>query len=113
MRFVYHTSVKNKPRHHLADAEILFDEPGPLQGVRLTGFALWARKDGGAGISLTTPSRQFEGKDGEQRYSYLREAEEGTLKKFQAALIADFRRQHPQLAAAANGRKAAQPETHA
>ena len=102
MRFVYLTGLTSKPRHHVADMEIVFDEAGPLAGMRLTGFAIWTRKDGSPGMSVTLPSRMFEGKEGETRYDFLREAEEGTLKRFQAAVLADFRREHPELAGVAN-----------
>jgi hypothetical protein len=51
----------------LADAELHFTG-GELDGLRLIGFSIWARKDG-TGQNVTFPARQFTANG--QRRSFL------------------------------------------
>ena len=44
------------PAGKLADAELLFHD-GPLAGLKLTGFAVWSRKDGSHHV--TVPTRPY------------------------------------------------------
>ena len=46
-----------KPPGKLADAELHFTD-GPLEGLKLVGFAVWERR-GGAGRNVTFPARQY------------------------------------------------------
>jgi hypothetical protein len=63
------------PAGKLADAELHFDE-GPLQGLKLIGFALWERR-GGSGRNVTFPARQY-AVNGERRsFALLRPIAEG------------------------------------
>ena len=48
---------KGNPPGKLADAELHFLS-GPLEGLKLIGFAVWERKTGN-GRNVTFPSRQF------------------------------------------------------
>ena len=48
---------KGDPPGKLADAELHFND-GELDGMKLIGFAIWARKDG-TGQNVTFPARQF------------------------------------------------------
>ena len=48
---------KGNPLGKLADAELHFVE-GPLDGLKLIGFAVWERR-GGAGRNVTFPARQY------------------------------------------------------
>ena len=58
-----HTYVKvvpndrSVPAGKLADVELHF-AGGELDGLKLIGFAVWARRDGG-GKNVTFPARQF------------------------------------------------------
>jgi len=46
------------PAGKLADAELIFEgEAGPLSGLKLIGFAVWERRDGGRNV--TFPARQY------------------------------------------------------
>jgi hypothetical protein len=45
------------PAGKLADAELHFSD-GPLEGLKLLGFAVWERR-GGAGRNVTFPARQY------------------------------------------------------
>ncbi|HUF46873.1 MAG TPA: hypothetical protein VMM93_03595 [Vicinamibacterales bacterium] len=47
---------KGTPAGKLADAELHFSG-GPLDGLKLVGFAVWERKSGGRNV--TVPARQY------------------------------------------------------
>lgn len=47
---------KGNPPGKLADAELHFTE-GALDGLKLIGFAVWERRDGGRNV--TFPARQY------------------------------------------------------
>jgi len=48
---------KGMPAGKLADAEVHFIQ-GPLEGLKLVGFAVWERKTG-TGRNVTFPARQY------------------------------------------------------
>lgn len=48
---------KGNPPGKLADAELHFSE-GPLEGLKLIGFAVWEKKTG-TGRNVTFPARSF------------------------------------------------------
>jgi hypothetical protein len=48
---------KGSPPGKLAEVELHFAD-GPLQGLKLIGFAIWERR-GGTGRNITFPARQF------------------------------------------------------
>ena len=50
---------KGNPPGKLADAELHFTS-GPLEGLKLIGFAIWERKSGN-GRNVTFPARQVLG----------------------------------------------------
>ena len=50
-------NFKGNPPSKLADAELHFTS-GPLEGLKLIGFAVWERRTG-AGRSVTFPARQY------------------------------------------------------
>src|SRR5258707_3606493 len=62
---------QGSPAGKLADAEVVFEaEAGPLSGMKLIGFAVWERRDGGRNV--TFPARQ-DSVNGERRsYALLR-----------------------------------------
>jgi hypothetical protein len=64
------TILPNKsgaPQGKLADAEVVFGAgSGPFEGLRLLGFGVWERRDGGRNV--TFPARQFT--VGAERRSY-------------------------------------------
>ncbi|MGE3336006.1 MAG: hypothetical protein AB7I36_20390 [Rhodospirillaceae bacterium] len=60
---------KGNPPGKLADAELHF-VGGPLNGLKLIGFAVWERRSGGRNV--TVPARQYS-MNGERRsYAILR-----------------------------------------
>ena len=64
----------NGPEKLLCEAEILFDEEGPLAGMKLVGISVW---QGMEGESVTFPARSF-GVGGERRFfDFLRAVQPG------------------------------------
>ena len=61
------------PQGKLADAEVIFEaEAGPLSGLRLIGFAVWERRDGGRNV--TFPARQYSVNGERRSFALLRPA---------------------------------------
>ena len=63
---------KNNPPGKLADAELHFTE-GPLEGLKLIGFAVWERRTGG-GRNVTFPARQYSVNGERRTFALLRPA---------------------------------------
>ena len=61
---------KGNPPGKLADAELHFIS-GPLEGLKLLGFAVWERRTGG-GRNVTFPARQFSVNGERRSYALLR-----------------------------------------
>ena len=57
------------PVNKLADAELLFHD-GPLAGLKLTGFAVWTRRDGGQNV--TVPTRPYMANGEKKSFALLR-----------------------------------------
>jgi len=60
---------KGSPAGKLADAELHFSG-GPLDGLKLVGFALWERKTGAR--TVTVPARQYSVNGERRSYALLR-----------------------------------------
>ena len=60
---------KGNPAGKLADAELHFSG-GPLDGLRLLGFAIWERRGGGRNV--TVPSRQYSVNGERRSFALLR-----------------------------------------
>ncbi len=61
---------KSNPPGKLADAELHFSE-GPLDGLKLIGFAVWERR-GGNGRNVTFPARQYSVNGERRSFALLR-----------------------------------------
>ena len=61
---------KGSPPGKLADAELHFDS-GPLEGLKLIGFAVWERKTGN-GRNVTFPARQYSVNGERRSFALLR-----------------------------------------
>ena len=61
---------KGNPPGKLADAELHFAD-GPLEGLKLIGFAVWERR-GGAGRNVTFPARQYSVNGERRSFALLR-----------------------------------------
>jgi hypothetical protein len=60
---------KQNPPGKLADAELHFAE-GPLDGLKLVGFGIWERKNGGRNV--TFPARQYSVNGERRSFALLR-----------------------------------------
>src|SRR6185312_12305048 len=90
---------KGAPAGKLADAELHFSG-GPLDGLRLLGFAVWERKSGG-GRNVTFPARQYT-MNGERRsFQLLRPiADTSTEQKLREIVLAAYKEYESELAQA-------------
>jgi hypothetical protein len=61
---------KGNPPGKLADAELHFQD-GPLEGLKLVGFAIWERRTGD-GRNVTFPARQYSINGERRSFSLLR-----------------------------------------
>ena len=61
---------RGNPPGKLADAELHFDQ-GPLEGLKLVGFAVWERKSGN-GRNVTFPARQYSVNGERRSFALLR-----------------------------------------
>jgi len=81
---------ENAPERLVCEAELLFEEAGPLAGMKLVGFSLWRSPEGD--VYVTFPSRAF-GVGGERRFfDYLRPIEGAGVesRKVKAWIIDEF-----------------------
>jgi hypothetical protein len=101
---VQFVSKHNGPERLVCDAEVLFDEPGPLYGTKLVGFALWRSTDGE--IYVTFPSRAF-GASGDRKYfDYLRSIDGASeaVRNVKEWILVEFRNsRRPETATGGNG----------
>ena len=64
---------QDSPAGKLADAEVMFEAAsGPLSGLKLVGFAVWERRDGGRNV--TFPARQYSVNGERRSFALLRPA---------------------------------------
>ena len=86
---------KGTPPGRLADAELHFTS-GPLEGLKLVGFAIWERKTGN-GRNVTFPARSFSVNGERRSFSLLRPMADSTAQDRLRDLIlqayADFEAQ--------------------
>ena len=62
---------QGSPAGKLADAEVMFEAASrPLSGMKLIGFAVWERRDGGRNV--TFPARQYSVNGERRSYALLR-----------------------------------------
>jgi hypothetical protein len=61
---------KGNPPGKLADADLYFTD-GPLEGLKLIGFAVWERKTG-SGRNVTFPARQYSVNGERRSFALLR-----------------------------------------
>ncbi len=73
------------PPGKLADAELHF-AGGPLEGMRLIGFAIWERK-GSGGRNVTFPARQYSVNGERRSYALLRPTVDHTAQNVVRDLI--------------------------
>lgn len=67
---------KGNPPGKLADAELYFTS-GPLDGLKLIGFAIWERRSGN-GRNVTFPARQYSVNGERRSFALLRPVDDST-----------------------------------
>jgi hypothetical protein len=82
---------QNGPERLLCEAELVFDEDGPLAGMKLVGFSLWRSPEGE--IYVTFPSRAFGAGSDRRYFDYLRSADgvPDVVKRVKAWILEEFR----------------------
>lgn len=73
------------PAGKLADAELHFIG-GPLEGLKLIGFAIWERRSGG-GRNVTFPARQYRVNGERRSFALLRPVTDATAQDAVRGLI--------------------------
>jgi hypothetical protein len=91
---------KNNPPGKLADAELHFTD-GPLQGLKLIGFAVWERRTGG-GRNVTFPARQYSVNGERRTFALLRPLADSTAMDHVRELILQAYAAHEERAAIAS-----------
>lgn len=83
---------KGNPPGKLADAELHF-VAGPLEGLKLMGFAIWERRSGD-GRNVTFPARQYSVNGERRSFALLRPivdpAAQNTVRDLILAAYADY-----------------------
>jgi hypothetical protein len=91
-------TVASAPAGKLADAELIFEaDAGPLSGLRLIGFAVWERRDGGRNV--TFPARQYSVNGERRSFSLLRPILDATAQDRVRDLILQAYSEHEEQAA--------------
>jgi hypothetical protein len=88
---------KGNPPGKLADAELHFTG-GPIEGLKLIGFAVWERRTGG-GRNVTFPARQYSVNGDRRSFSLLRPIADNTAQDRLRELILEAYAAHESQAA--------------
>ena len=91
---------KGNPPGKLAEAELQFTD-GPLEGLKLIGFAIWERRGGGGGRNVTFPARQYSVNGERRSFSLLRPIVDSTAQNRIRDLILEAYEEHAGAAVAA------------
>jgi len=82
---------RGNPPGKLADGELHFSG-GPLDGLKLVGFAVWERKGGGRNV--TFPARQYSVNGERRSFALLRPIVDGGAQERLRALILEAYKEH-------------------
>ena len=83
---------KGNPAGKLAEAELHFTD-GPLQGLKLIGFAVWERKTG-TGRNVTFPARNYSVNGERRTFALLRPVDDTTAQERIRELILQAYAEH-------------------
>jgi hypothetical protein len=92
MTIRFQANDKGNPPGKLADAELHFSG-GPLDGLKLMGFAIWERKSGG-GRNVTFPARQYSVNGERRSFQLLRAIQDQHSQDHLRDLILDAYKEH-------------------
>ena len=91
---------KGNPPGKLADAELHFTE-GPLDGLKLIGFAIWERR-GGVGRNVTFPARSYVVNGERRSFALLRPIGDTTMQNKVREVILEAFQEYEERAAIAS-----------
>jgi hypothetical protein len=91
---------KGNPPGKLAEAELHFSD-GPLEGLKLIGFAVWERR-GGSGRNVTFPARQYSVNGERRSFALLRPVIDVTAQNKLRELILEAFQEYEERAAIAS-----------
>ena len=86
------SNEKGNPPGKLADAELHFSA-GPLEGLKLIGFAVWERKTG-SGRNVTVPARTYSVNGERRSFALLRPLADSTAQNKIRDLILEAYAEH-------------------
>ena len=92
---------KGNPPGKLAEAELHFSD-GPLDGLKLIGFAIWERRGGAGGRNVTFPARQYTVNGERRTFALLRPVVDTTAQNKIRELILDAFQEYEAQAAIAS-----------
>ena len=92
---------RNVPQGKLADAELHFTE-GPLEGLKLIGFAVWERRGGNGGRNVTFPARQYSVNGERRSFALLRPIVDSTAQNKIRDLVLEAFQEYEERAAIAS-----------
>lgn len=91
----------SRPNHHLADVDIVHDEP-PFAGLRIVGTAIWGRKDGVPGMVVGLPSKPLDKRTATTYYHYFQNTRGSrAVQDLKDAILKTFAATYPEIAASA------------
>ena len=92
---------RGNPPGKLADAELHFTE-GPLDGLKLIGFAIWERRGSSGGArNVTFPARQYSVNGERRSFALLRPVGDSTAQdRLRDFILQAYREHEEQLAVA-------------
>ena len=89
---------KGSPAGKLADAELHFSG-GPLDGLKLLGFAVWERRGGGRNVTM--PARQYSFNGERRSFALLRPIVDSSCQdRLRDLVLAAYKEHESELAAA-------------
>ena len=91
MTITFTPNDKGNPPGKLADAELQFSG-GPLDGLKLVGFAVWERRTGGRNV--TFPARQYSVNGERRSFALLRPITDASTQERLRDVILDAYREH-------------------
>ena len=92
MTIKFFPNDKGAPAGKLADAELHFSG-GPLDGLKLLGFAVWERKSGG-GRNVTFPSRSYTVQGERRSFALLKSITDPTCQDRLRDLVLEAHKEH-------------------
>lgn len=93
-------NAKGNPPGKLADAELHFTS-GPLEGLKLIGFAVWERRTGN-GRNVTFPARQYTVNGERRSFALLRPIVDSTAQDRIRDLVLEAYEEHEREVAVAS-----------